>query len=75
MQVALHDHMLGPVLEGRGERAVRVMRYVLGRIPAFRRLMARAVGMGFRPEHVRTPELVVPPLRPGAPEDRPRLAR
>jgi 2-polyprenyl-6-methoxyphenol hydroxylase-like FAD-dependent oxidoreductase len=74
MQVTLHDRLLGPVLEGRGEKPVRVVRYLLGRIPAFRRLLARAVGMGFRPEHVRTPEVIAPPLRPGAREDRPRPA-
>jgi 2-polyprenyl-6-methoxyphenol hydroxylase-like FAD-dependent oxidoreductase len=74
MQITLHDHLLGPVLEGRGERPVSVMRYVFGRIPAFRRLLARAVGLGFRPEHVQTPAVAAPPLRPAAPEDRPRPA-
>jgi 2-polyprenyl-6-methoxyphenol hydroxylase-like FAD-dependent oxidoreductase len=74
MQITLHDLMLGPVLDGRGERPVKVLRYVFGRIPAFRRLLARAVGMGFRPEHVRTPEVIAPALRPGAREDRPRPA-
>jgi hypothetical protein len=29
---------------------------LLGRWPLLRRIPARIVGMGFRPEHVRTPE-------------------
>jgi 2-polyprenyl-6-methoxyphenol hydroxylase-like FAD-dependent oxidoreductase len=74
LQITLHDRMLGPVLEGRGAPPVRVIRYLFGRIPAVRRLLARAVGMGLRPEHVRTPAVTMPPLTPAAREDRPHPA-
>ena len=57
MQVFIQDHLIAAVLRG-GERpkppfAARL----LGWFPPLRRIPARLVGMGVRPEHVRTPEL------------------
>jgi 2-polyprenyl-6-methoxyphenol hydroxylase-like FAD-dependent oxidoreductase len=73
-QVLLHDYLIRPILDGHGDRNVRVMRYLLARVPAVRRFMAYAIGVGARPEHIRSPEAVLPVIRPAAREDRPRPA-
>jgi 2-polyprenyl-6-methoxyphenol hydroxylase-like FAD-dependent oxidoreductase len=56
VQVALHEQLLSPVLartEG-GQRMPSAMR-LLQRLPLLRRLPARVVGIGVRPERVRSP--------------------
>jgi len=56
MQVIIQNNVLVRTLRAKGPvkipRAVRL----LNRYPLLRRIPARLVGMGFRPEHVRTPE-------------------
>jgi hypothetical protein len=56
MQVIVQNSVLVRTLQAKGPvkvpRAVRL----LDRHPLLRRIPARLVGMGFRPEHVRTPE-------------------
>jgi 2-polyprenyl-6-methoxyphenol hydroxylase-like FAD-dependent oxidoreductase len=53
MQIAIQNRVISNVLRGtatpKPPRAVRMF----GRYPALRRLPARIVGMGFRPEHIR----------------------
>jgi 2-polyprenyl-6-methoxyphenol hydroxylase-like FAD-dependent oxidoreductase len=53
MQIAIQNRVISNVLRGtttpKPPWAVRI----LGRYPALRRLPARIVGMGFRPEHIR----------------------
>jgi 2-polyprenyl-6-methoxyphenol hydroxylase-like FAD-dependent oxidoreductase len=53
VQIAVQNRVITNVLRGtatpKPPRAVRM----LGRFPALRRLPARVVGMGFRPEHIR----------------------
>jgi 2-polyprenyl-6-methoxyphenol hydroxylase-like FAD-dependent oxidoreductase len=63
MQTTLHERLLAPLLAGRGEEAVRQTRRVFA-LPFVPRLMARAVGVGFRREHVRSPEVREPALPP-----------
>ena len=56
MQLFIQNNVIGPVLTR--DRAVKLpwqMR-LLGAVPWLRRIPARIIGMGFRPEHVRTPE-------------------
>jgi 2-polyprenyl-6-methoxyphenol hydroxylase-like FAD-dependent oxidoreductase len=59
MQVIIQNNVLVRTLRAKGPvkipRAVRL----LNRYPLLRRIPARLVGMGFRPEHVRTPEYEV----------------
>jgi 2-polyprenyl-6-methoxyphenol hydroxylase-like FAD-dependent oxidoreductase len=56
LQVLLQARVLRPVLgsERRITRLPRVFR-LLRRYPALRRIPGRVIGMGFRPEHVRSP--------------------
>jgi len=56
IQTTLHEKLLAPLLAGHGEDAVRDMRRVIS-LPFVPRLMARTVGVGFRREHVRSPEM------------------
>ena len=58
MQIFVQNHVIANVLGGREEhrppRPPRLLR-VIARVPWFRRLAARLIGIGIRPEHIRTP--------------------
>ncbi|HWF67310.1 MAG TPA: FAD-dependent oxidoreductase [Acidobacteriaceae bacterium] len=56
MQVFLHRHFLQPGLENRGMRRAPLLLRAWQHLPWLRRIPARLVGLGFRPEHVHTPE-------------------
>jgi 2-polyprenyl-6-methoxyphenol hydroxylase-like FAD-dependent oxidoreductase len=57
-QVFAHRHLLRPVLGNEtGFRRLPLPFRLLQRFPALRRIPARMVGIGFRPEHVRTPDV------------------
>ncbi len=58
LQVLIQDRILGRVLQN-GEKASLNMPWPLKlfqRFPILRRIPARVIGIGFRPEHVRTPD-------------------
>ncbi len=57
VQVAAQDRLLGPILEGAAPPRMPTALRLLQRFPALRVLPAYAVGMGVRPEHVRSPRL------------------
>jgi 2-polyprenyl-6-methoxyphenol hydroxylase-like FAD-dependent oxidoreductase len=57
LQVLVQDRVISPVLATSGQLGVPFALRLLNRFPALRRLPARLVGMGIRPEHVRTPEV------------------
>ena len=58
LQVAVQNNVLLPVVSGaNAELRVPLPMRVLTAVPALQRLFARVIGMGFRPEHVRTPSL------------------
>jgi 2-polyprenyl-6-methoxyphenol hydroxylase-like FAD-dependent oxidoreductase len=61
MQVFLQDRVLGPTLRSSAPLALPWPLKLLRRVPALRRIPARLIGIGLRPEHVRTPA----PARPG----------
>jgi 2-polyprenyl-6-methoxyphenol hydroxylase-like FAD-dependent oxidoreductase len=56
VQVLIQNRVLSPVLFG-GDSAVKppAVLNLFNRVPFLRRFPARIVGMGFRPEHIRTP--------------------
>jgi 2-polyprenyl-6-methoxyphenol hydroxylase-like FAD-dependent oxidoreductase len=58
IQVFVHKKVLSPMIAG-GSRPLAVPWPVrlLNHVPALRRLMARAIGLGVRPEHVQSPEM------------------
>jgi len=57
-QVFAHRHLLRPVLGNEtGFRRLPLPFRLLQRFPVLRRIPARMVGIGFRPEHVQTPDV------------------
>jgi 2-polyprenyl-6-methoxyphenol hydroxylase-like FAD-dependent oxidoreductase len=57
VQVQIQNRILAPILSGQGEPKPPFFVRLLDRIPFLRRFPAYAVGIGVRPEHIRTPEL------------------
>lgn len=56
MQVFIQNRIIGRVLGSTRPTTVPWPLRLLQRFPVLRRIPARVVGVGFRPEHVRTPE-------------------
>lgn len=56
VQVQIQKRVLGRVLAGRGRLTPPLVVRLLDRFPLLRRIPARLLGLGFRPEHVRTPD-------------------
>jgi 2-polyprenyl-6-methoxyphenol hydroxylase-like FAD-dependent oxidoreductase len=57
MQAFLHWRLLRPAAPEQQRKALAVTVWVLRHVPFLPRITARVIGLGFRPEHVRTPEL------------------
>jgi 2-polyprenyl-6-methoxyphenol hydroxylase-like FAD-dependent oxidoreductase len=55
MQLLLQDRVIRTVLAGEGPLVPPWPLRLIARFPFLRRIPARLIGMGFRPEHVRTP--------------------
>jgi hypothetical protein len=58
VQVLIQNRVTGRVIGGRAKLRVPWLLKLLRRFPLLRRIPARLIGIGFRPEHVRTPEAV-----------------
>ena len=56
MQVQVQNNVLAPVLASAQQPAVPLAIKLLRWFPVLRRIPARLVGMGIRPEHIRTLE-------------------
>ncbi|HEX7767579.1 MAG TPA: hypothetical protein VF443_12760, partial [Nitrospira sp.] len=54
MQLLLQDRVIKGVLAGDGPLVPPWPLRLIARFPILRRIPARLIGMGFRPEHVRT---------------------
>jgi hypothetical protein len=52
VQVFMHKHLLERIFESTGIIAMPAPMVLLEKFPRLRRLPARMVGMGFKPEHV-----------------------
>jgi 2-polyprenyl-6-methoxyphenol hydroxylase-like FAD-dependent oxidoreductase len=59
-QVLVQNRIIAKVLSGQRAFAAPLPIRILDRCPVLRRIPARLVGIGVRPEHVRTPELAPP---------------
>jgi 2-polyprenyl-6-methoxyphenol hydroxylase-like FAD-dependent oxidoreductase len=59
-QVLIHKAVLAPALSGRSLTTVPLPLRLLQEHPALRRIPARLVGIGVRPEHIHSPELAPP---------------
>jgi 2-polyprenyl-6-methoxyphenol hydroxylase-like FAD-dependent oxidoreductase len=56
IQVAIQDNVLAPVISGTNAALhVPLPMRILTAVPPLQRLLARVLGMGVRPEHVRSP--------------------
>ncbi len=55
-QVIVQRRVIGPVLSGTGPPRAPLILRLLGQLPGLPRIPARLIGLGVRPEHVRTPE-------------------
>jgi 2-polyprenyl-6-methoxyphenol hydroxylase-like FAD-dependent oxidoreductase len=55
VQIFVQNRIIANVLASRGEPRPPLLLRMIGRLPLFRRLAARLVGIGVRPEHVLTP--------------------
>jgi 2-polyprenyl-6-methoxyphenol hydroxylase-like FAD-dependent oxidoreductase len=55
-QVLIQNRVIGRVIGGRSKLSLPWPVRLLRRFPFLRRIPARLIGIGFRPEHVRTPE-------------------
>jgi 2-polyprenyl-6-methoxyphenol hydroxylase-like FAD-dependent oxidoreductase len=62
LQLLIQDRVISRVLRSTGPLTLPLALRLLRRWPVLRRLPARLVGLGFRPEHVETPELVAAPI-------------
>ena len=52
VQVFLHEHFLAPIFQAKAPIAVPWPMRLVEQFPALRRIPARMVGLGFRPEHL-----------------------
>jgi 2-polyprenyl-6-methoxyphenol hydroxylase-like FAD-dependent oxidoreductase len=57
LQVLIQDRVISRVLGSKKQISLPFPMKVLRRWPMLRRIPARAIGMGFRPEHVKTPDV------------------
>jgi 2-polyprenyl-6-methoxyphenol hydroxylase-like FAD-dependent oxidoreductase len=55
LQILIQNQVIANVLAGQGRLEPPLLLRVIGRFPWFRRLTARLLGIGIRPEHIRTP--------------------
>ena len=58
-QVIAQERVIGPALSGKGPRQLPWPLKLLRRFPMLRRIPARLVGVGLRPEHVRSQSSVI----------------
>lgn len=66
MQIFAHQRFLSPALAHRAPvRELPLPLKLLRKLPKLRRIPARMIGIGFRPEHVRTPDAANPAGVPG----------
>lgn len=55
VQLMMQKRLIGPALQGTRKPKPPLLFELLHAVPALRRIPARVLAMGFRPEHVRTP--------------------
>jgi 2-polyprenyl-6-methoxyphenol hydroxylase-like FAD-dependent oxidoreductase len=56
LQVIVQNNVITSVLASRGRISPPWPLYLFRRFPILRRIPARLIGMGFRPEHIRSPD-------------------
>jgi 2-polyprenyl-6-methoxyphenol hydroxylase-like FAD-dependent oxidoreductase len=64
-QIFIQDRVLRPVLSSNQVFSVPLLLRLFQRLPFLRRIPARLIGIGIRPEHVRTPDFFFAAVRRG----------
>jgi 2-polyprenyl-6-methoxyphenol hydroxylase-like FAD-dependent oxidoreductase len=64
LQVIIQNRVIGRVLQDRGKIKPPWILRLVRRFPILRRIPARIIGIGFRPEHVKTAEVAIPAKEP-----------
>lgn len=57
VQRTIQNRLIARVLASRERPKPPALVRLLGAVPILRRLPARVIGLGFRPEHIRSPEV------------------
>jgi 2-polyprenyl-6-methoxyphenol hydroxylase-like FAD-dependent oxidoreductase len=57
LQVVVQNNVIGPTLGSRTKPTPPWVLRLIGSVPFLNRIPARLIGLGFRPEHVRTPDV------------------
>jgi 2-polyprenyl-6-methoxyphenol hydroxylase-like FAD-dependent oxidoreductase len=65
LQILIQNRVIGRVLANAGPTSLAFPFTLLNRFPALRRIPARFIGMGFRPEHIGTPDVLAGAHTPG----------
>jgi 2-polyprenyl-6-methoxyphenol hydroxylase-like FAD-dependent oxidoreductase len=61
IQITMQNRIVSPVLASRGQIRPPAVLKLFNRFPFLRRIPARLIGMGVRPEHPRTPDVLASP--------------
>ena len=67
IQIFLHKHLLEPIFDSPQTIPPPLLLRITEKFPILRRIPARMVGIGFRPEHVRMPPLTANTQKTSAP--------
>jgi 2-polyprenyl-6-methoxyphenol hydroxylase-like FAD-dependent oxidoreductase len=59
LQIFMQNNVISAVLSGKNTLEPPLLLRLLQRFPILRRIPARLLGLGFRPEHIRTPERAI----------------
>ncbi len=57
MQILMQNNLIGPALAAQGKRPTAPLFFRMFQWPLLRRIPARVMALGVRPEHIRTPEI------------------
>lgn len=65
MQLLMQNRLIGPALQGVRKPKPPFVFQLLNAVPVLQRIPARVLALGFRPEHVRTPDMLADRSRSG----------
>jgi hypothetical protein len=60
LQLTMQNRIIGPALSGTHPKPPLLFK-LFDAIPVLRRIPARVLGLGFRPEHIHTPDILSAP--------------
>jgi 2-polyprenyl-6-methoxyphenol hydroxylase-like FAD-dependent oxidoreductase len=66
IQLAMQNQVISRALQSTRTPQVPLMFKLFDRFPLLRRIPARLLGLGIRPEHIHTPDMLTTPVEPAA---------